>query len=206
MINSQLQSRNWFLSLVFICMTPPSLFTQGIGVTSRPPTPQREITGVYFDVSQFQHDSASNGDTWDYAWAEDDALYSFNCDGRGYGNFPTRNVSFNKLIGDRWNDLAGRAVNPMNYGKGGDQEPNLSNWKTTGADAIDGSLYAFIANNWYGNQNAYGGPEPDPHIRQTVMNMSLIRSTDHGKTWMRTLRQITHTRCGRAGSSARLFS
>jgi hypothetical protein len=27
----------------------------------------------------------SNGDTWDPFWADDDALYAFNCDGRGFG-------------------------------------------------------------------------------------------------------------------------
>jgi hypothetical protein len=160
------------------------------------------IQAVYFDVSQLHHDPASNGDTWDYAWAANNALYSFNCDGRGYGK-EGRNVSFNKLVGDRWNSLVGRSVNSMDYGRGGERGLNGSNWKTTGAASIDGVLYAFIANSWYGDQNAYGDPEPEHNTRQTVMNMSMIRSTDHGKTGPGMLLPITPIQCGRAANSVR---
>jgi hypothetical protein len=48
----------------------------------------------------------------------------------------------------------------MDYGKTSEAAPNGSNWKTTGADSIGGVLYAFVANNWYGRQNAFGGEEP----------------------------------------------
>jgi hypothetical protein len=48
-------------------------------------SPGADITGVFVDVSKIKDDSQSNGDTWDHIWAEDDAIYSFNCDGRGYG-------------------------------------------------------------------------------------------------------------------------
>jgi hypothetical protein len=143
-----------------------------------------DITAVFVDVSKIHHDAASNGDTWDYIWADDDAIYSFNCDGRGYGQQP-RNISFSKLTGAQWDHLSGGHVNAMDYGEDGQKWPNGSNWKVTGADSIDGVIYAFIANNWYGNQNALGGSALDSHIRQTVNNMSLIKSTDKGVTWTR---------------------
>ena len=142
------------------------------------------ITGVYVDAAHIRHDAQSNGDTWDHIWADDDAIYSFNCDGRGYGKRP-RNAGFNKLTGTRWNTLSGSPVNEMDYGKANQKWPNGSNWKVTGADSIDGVLYAFVANNWYGNQNAFGGSALDPNIRQSVNNMSLIKSTGKGLTWTR---------------------
>ncbi len=143
------------------------------------------ITDVFVDVGNIHHDSKSNGDTWDYIWADDDTLYSFGCDGRGYGAL-NDNVNFNKLTGDAWDSLVGSSVNPMtDYGKNMQRIANGSNWKVTGADCIDSVFYAFIANNWYGNQNAFGGSAPEPHLRQTVNNMSLIKSTDKGVTWVR---------------------
>jgi hypothetical protein len=143
-----------------------------------------DIAGVFVDVSRIHHDAESNGDTWDYIWADDDTIYSFNCDGRGYGK-QGRNVGFNKLTGAQWDRLLGSQVNEMDYGTGGQRYPNGSNWKVTGADSIDGVIYAFIANNWYGDQNAFGGDALDSHLRQTVNNMSLIKSTDKGLTWTR---------------------
>jgi hypothetical protein len=163
-----------------------------VGVCSQPclsraaeqVSPDSTIKDVFVDVANLRHDAASNGDTWDYIWADDGNIYSFGCDGRGYGN-KGRNLNFNVLSGGAWNSLTGSSVSPMDYGRAGEKCPNQSNWKVTGGDCIDGVIYAFVANNWYGNQNAFGGEKPDPRIRQTVLNMSLIKSTDHGKTWSR---------------------
>jgi len=143
------------------------------------------IADVFVDVSQIHHDVKSNGDTWDYLWADDNNLYSFACDSRGYGT-QGRNVNFNRLTGPAWNQLDGELVNSMDeYGKADQAFANGANWKTTGAECIDGVFYAFIAENWYGKQRAYGGAARDPFMRQTVNNMSLIKSTDKGKTWTR---------------------
>lgn len=143
-----------------------------------------EITSVFVDVSRINHDAKSDGDTWDHIWADDDAIYSFNCDGRGYGE-RRRNVSFNKFMGAQWDSLSGSLVNEMDYGQWAQRWPNGSNWKVTGADSIDGVIYAFVANNWYGHENALGVNAPDSNKRQTVNNMSLIKSTDKGLTWTR---------------------
>lgn len=159
------------------------------------------IADVFVDVSQLHHDAKSNGDTWDYIWAEDDNLYSFGCDGKGYGAPSGMNLNFNRLEGSDWNSLTGQLVNTMaEYGLKGDyltedsskllkrnwsKIPRGPNWKVTGADCIDGVFYAFVAENWYGNQKAYGTDRLDPAMRQTVENMSLIKSTDKGQTWTR---------------------
>ena len=145
----------------------------------------RNISDVFVDVAEIHHSVNSNGDTWDHVWAENDTLYSFACDGRGFGT-QSRNVNFNQLSGTNWNALTGSLVNSMDdYGKAGQRLANGSNWKVTGADCIDGVFYAFIADNWYGSDPAYGGAALDPHLRQTVNNLSLIKSTDHGRTWSR---------------------
>jgi hypothetical protein len=144
-----------------------------------------DITGLFVDVSRIHHDAESNGDTWDFIWADDDVIYSFNGDGRGYGK-QSRNVGFNKLVGAQWDHLSGSLVNEMvDYGKGGQEWPNGMNWKPTGADCIDGVIYAFVDNDWYGFRNAYGGNAVDSHLRETVNNMSLIKSADKGLTWTR---------------------
>lgn len=160
----------------------------------------RNIADVFVDVAHICHDAKSNGDTWDYIWADDDQLYSFGCDGKGYGAKNPMNLNFNRLKGSDWNVLTGQLVNPMaEYGLNGaylDQSAKLverdwskiprgPNWKVTGADCIDGVFYAFVAENWYGNQKAYGGDRMDSAMRQTVKNMSLIKSTDKGLTWTR---------------------
>ncbi len=143
------------------------------------------ITGIFVDIAQIRHDIASNGDTWDLAWADDDTLYTFADDGRGYGTEP-RNFNFNKLTGDTWDTQTGAIVNTMDdYGPALHESPNGATWKSTGCDCIDGVLYAFVAPNWYGDKRAYGIGGVDPYLRQTVRNMSLIKSTDHGKTWTR---------------------
>ena len=138
----------------------------------------RNITSVFVDVANLHHDAKSNGDTWDYIWADDGNLYSFGCDGKGYGATNAMNLNFNCLKGSDWNALTGQLVNPMaEYGLNGaylaDNSTNLverdwskiprgPNWKVTGADCIDGVFYAFVAENWYGNQKAYGSDAHGP--------------------------------------------
>jgi hypothetical protein len=43
------------------------------------------ITDVVLDLDNLHKWDNSNGDIWDPFWADDDNLYAFNCDGRGFG-------------------------------------------------------------------------------------------------------------------------
>ena len=82
--------------------------------------PGQAIVDVFVDVSHIHHDAKSNGDTWDYIWADDDNLYSFGCDGKGYGTTNAMNLNFNCLQGSKWNALTGQLVNSMaEYGLNG---------------------------------------------------------------------------------------
>lgn len=52
-------------------------------------------------------------------------------------------------------------------------------WKSSGCASIDGTL------NWVIARHAYGEMSGDPRMRQTAANARIIKSTDFGKTWIR---------------------
>jgi len=135
------------------------------------------ITDVFMDLNNLHKWDQSNGDTWDPFWADDDNLYAFNCDGRGFGTQP-RNLAFNQLQGDSPHALTGRIVNSMDaYGTAGKKEADNATWKACGQECIDSIFYAFVS------RNVYGSDSKDPLLRQTAFNASLIKSTDKGLTW-----------------------
>jgi hypothetical protein len=137
------------------------------------------ITDVFMDLNYLHKWDQSNGDTWDPFWADDDNLYAFNCDGRGFGTQP-RNLAFNQLHGDSPHALTGKIVNSMDeYGKAGKKEADNATWKACGQECIDSIFYAFVS------RNVYGSDSKDPLLRQTAFNASLIKSTDRGMTWTR---------------------
>lgn len=138
---------------------------------------QAPIADIFLDLSRIHKWDNSNGDTWDPFWADDGALYAFNCDGRGFGA-QGMNLAFNKLSGDAPDALVGTQVNPMpEYGKSGQKGPDNATWKACGQECIDGVFYAFVS------RNTYGSDSQDPLTRQTALNASLIKSTDRGRTW-----------------------
>ena len=93
---------------IFADLESPSLLGHGFDAP-RAATP---ITDVFMDLNHIHKWDQSNGDTWDPFWADDDSLYAFNCDGRGFGTQP-RNLAFNQLQGDGPHALKGRIVNSM---------------------------------------------------------------------------------------------
>jgi hypothetical protein len=137
------------------------------------------ITDVFMDLHNIHKWDQSNGDTWDPFWADDDNLYAFNCDGRGFGT-QQRNLSFNRLQGDAPHKLVGTSVNSMDeYGVANKKETDNATWKACGQECIDSIFYAFVS------RNVYGSDSHDPLLRQTAFNSSLIKSTDRGLTWTR---------------------
>jgi hypothetical protein len=140
----------------------------------------KRIDRVELDLDHIRKWDDSNGDTWDPFWADDGRLYSFNCDGRGFGK-RAKNLALNLLSGDSIETLSGSQVNSMDeYGDADQRGPDHATWKVCGQECIDGIFYAFVARNVYGHESH------DPLTRQTSMNASLIRSDDRGSTWRRT--------------------
>lgn len=145
--------------------------------------PQAAIANISLDLHRLHKWDNSNGDTWDPFWADDDSLYAFNCDGRGFGSSPM-NLAFNRLAGDTPDGLVGSQVNSMaGYGKATQKGPDNATWKACGQECIDGVFYAFVS------RNIYGSDSHDPLTRQRAINSSLIKSTDRGRTWARTARE-----------------
>ncbi len=137
------------------------------------------IVAAVPELAHLQKWDDMQGDTADPFWADDDCLYHFTCDGRGFGKQP-RNLCFNKLTGPDLLHLRGELVNSMDeYGKANDTGPDGATWKACGQECIDGVFYAFVA------RNVYGDKSKDPLMRQTSFNVSLIKSHDHGRTWAR---------------------
>ena len=135
------------------------------------------ILSVTPDLNKLQKWDTMAGDTADPFWTDDDALYHFTCDGRGFGK-ESRNFVLNKLTGPDLAHLEGFLVNPMNdYGKADMHDPTGVSWKVTGQECIDGVFYTFVCRNFYGDKSK------DPQKRQTSLHASLIKSTDHGLTW-----------------------
>jgi hypothetical protein len=144
---------------------------------------QALITSIFLDLNRAHKWDDANGDTWDPFWADDDNLYAFNCDGRGFGP-DAMNLAFNKLSGEASDALVGSQVNSMpEYGKGGQKGSDNATWKACGQECIDGVFYAFVS------RNTYGSDSRDPLTRQTAMNASLIKSTDRGRTWKRSAQE-----------------
>jgi hypothetical protein len=141
------------------------------------------IADIFLDLNRIHKWDDSNGDTWDPFRADDNNLYAFNCDGRGFGR-DGMNLAFNALSGETPDALAGRQVNPMTeYGRGGQKGPDNATWKACGQECIDGVFYAFVS------RNTYGSDSHDPLTRQTAVNASLIQSTDRGRTWTRSAQE-----------------
>jgi hypothetical protein len=137
------------------------------------------IAAVVPDLANIQKWNDMHGDTADPFWADDDNLYHFTCDGRGFGK-EQRNVCFNRLTGPDLLNLKGSLVNSMDeYGKANATEADGATWKVTGQECIDGVFYTFVVRNIYGNKSK------DPLMRQTSFNASLIKSSDRGLTWTR---------------------
>ncbi len=148
-----------------------------------PDTPQPAIADISLDLHRLHKWDTSNGDTWDPFWADDDSLYAFNCDGRGFGPDPM-NLAFNQLAGNAPDSLIGSQINSMaEYGKATQKGPDNATWKACGQECIDGVFYAFVS------RNIYGSDSHDPLTRQRAINSSLIKSTDRGLTWTRTARE-----------------
>lgn len=112
--------------------------------------------------------SGSYGDLWPSCWSDDDALYSANGDGRGFGS-TFGDIVVNRITGGpQPNTLAGTAlaregqVGSIWAGPGYTRKP-------TGMLCVDGTLYLAV-------QDLATNFDSAP-------NATIARSTDHGTTW-----------------------
>ncbi len=122
----------------------------------------------------------ASGDSWYATWADDGDLYVTSDDTTGFsGNCvskqpggPLVNIAISHLRGDDPMHLTGEAVNCM---EAYDVPQHSTSWKTTGITCIDGTLYLFVEQDIYFDAQNFG--------RQTARDATIVKSTDHGKTW-----------------------
>ena len=124
----------------------------------------------------------SGGDSWDPTWSQDDRLYTAVNDGAGFGTV-RRNIAFNQISGSDPLTLTGQLQNPMDdYGEmNAPVASDGRNWKSGGTISIDGVLYMSVGMDRYVDPD-YGG-------RQTRINASIIKSSDHGLHWTRPMQE-----------------
>jgi len=115
---------------------------------------------------------------------------------------PVSTIAFNRVFGSDPLTLAGETINWMKdfsaqdrggrevidyFGKRTETSADGCTWKSSGCAFIDGALCWVIARHTYGELSG------DPHLRQTAVNASLIKSTDYGKTWSRSAEENLRT-------------
>jgi hypothetical protein len=176
-------SRRSFLHRAGMLAAASLLDKEAVGHFPTGQTPKvdasKRVAELDLDLHNIHKWDDSNGDTWDPFWADDDRLYAFNCDGRGFGKTP-QNLAFNRFDGESIATLTGTPINRMiEYGPAGQHGKDNATWKACGQECIDGVFYAFVS------RNVYGSESKDRLMRQTAFNSSLIKSLDRGHTWSR---------------------
>lgn len=127
----------------------------------------------------------NQGDTWVAAFANGDTIYTPSNDSKAFYYFTPSvwsNIAFNKIIlHNKYPFVTGEKVNEMtdfgieNHQKG----PDGCTWKSSGCYAIDGVIYWVVARHKYGDDSG------DAKKRQTAGNANIIKSSDFGKSWIR---------------------
>lgn len=116
----------------------------------------------------------SNGDVWTCTWADDDCLYAVSDDTTGVGNVCNSNLAIYRIEGTPPGHKV-ITINPMSeYGRIGQHE-GLDTWKGNGMVCVDKVLYLAVS------QHSGAGDFSDNV--QRVYDASIVKSTDHGKTW-----------------------
>lgn len=167
----------------------PALF-RGSAAWAKPPMESAEgffePESEFFSTANVEYsdtlDTASDGDLWPCAWADDGNVYIPNGDGRGFGLAePFSDIVMNKvsgtpetgIVGERL--AAGDEISPV-WG-----DPSKYNRKPTGIVAVDGDgdgrdeLYMAVQDLRYG-----------PGAFDDAPNASISKSVDYGRTWQKT--------------------
>jgi hypothetical protein len=124
------------------------------------------------------------GDVWTTTWADDDNLYTVSDDTTGFNKACNSNLAVHRITGGPPPNIEGVTVNPMSeFGKAGELKEDGASWKATGLTCVDGVLYLALSRHYY---DGVGDESDNPVQRfwiQETWDASIIKSTDHGKTW-----------------------
>ncbi len=118
-----------------------------------------------------------HGDTWTTTWADDGELYAVADDCFGLKSAPINsNLAIFRIRGTPPDHLQVETVNPLTaFGKLTSLLEDKASWKGSGLTCIDGTLYLAVSRHHY--------MEAQSSWIQQTWDASLLKSTDHGKTW-----------------------
>ncbi|MGI8870188.1 MAG: DUF4185 domain-containing protein [Mycobacteriales bacterium] len=127
------------------------------------------------------HPTDSDGDLWANCWADDDAVYAANGDGKG---FDTKNGVFADTVVNRIDGTPATGITGVRLAAGAElgpiwDDPAQYNRKPTGMACVDGVLYLAMQDLKYGDNAFNESP-----------TASISRSDDHGKTWRATAKAM----------------
>jgi hypothetical protein len=150
---------------------------------SRPATQGRLLRAQIGEAIRYP---GCTGDVWTTTWADDDNLYSVTDDTTGFDHACNSNLALQKIMGGPPPHIHGVTVNPMSsFGKAGALEEDGASWKASGLTCVDGALYLSVSRHKYANARGYS------YWIQETWDSSLIKSTDHAKTWS-AMPQLNH--------------
>jgi hypothetical protein len=157
-----------------------------------PADPLPVITGASVGIPQTWSNAApgqvsgtsggpTTGDTWFNTWADDGNIYATSDDSQGFPGTcnVTGNLAVNELSGNDPSELTSPFVNCMtSYGAGqqGGIYHDGRTWKNIGIISVDGTLYLAVARQADGAGGYPAGFQPSD-------DASIVKSTDHGRTW-----------------------
>ena len=135
------------------------------------------VTGGVFGLTH--NYTKGSGDTWFNTWADDGNVYATSNDTNGFNGTCNSDLTVNELTGNDPTQLTAPFVNCMtSYGYAGDtsQYPDGCDWKSGGITSISGVLYLAVA-------RQTGVCTQSPNGEQPSEDASIVKSTDHGRTW-----------------------
>ena len=116
----------------------------------------------------------SDGDTWSCTWADDDRIYSTGDDTNGINKDTFSNLAFFKVEGTPPSHQVSLVNSMSAYGKACERDP-IDSWKANGLICVDGVLYMSVSQ--------HSGALDYGDFIQRTYDASIIKSTDHGRTW-----------------------
>lgn len=163
---------------------PSAQVVTGGAFPNAPTTYGIQVTGVnQGTVKGDQGPAGGRGDTWFSTWADDGDVYATSNDTSGFNGSCNSDITVNELAGSDPTQLTAPFVNCMtSFGHGGDnaQNPDGCTWKSGGITSIGGTLYLAVTRQIRGQCSAPSDPADG---EQPSMNASIVKSTDHGRTW-----------------------
>lgn len=142
-----------------------------------------------------------SGDVWTTTWADDDDLYCATDDTTGFNKACNSNLGVQRITGGPPPNIHGETINAMSeFGKEGELKEDVACWKASGLTCVDGALYLAVSRHYYDGVGDKGSDSAHHFWVQETWDASIVKSTDHGKTWSEA------PKLGHAMFKGRLFS